>query len=636
MRSKLALGSLLVATTASLTVVITGLAGLAGDPSGSVGFLTPDAAATELVPFEDCDELLQWYVDEALPEVGPYGLGGWPMVLPTAAVAGEGMAMERVQGATPDSASDTASDSGSDAGEDVASSDTGTNVQEVGVDEPDRAKTDGEVVVHVRRNTLVVTDVTGPEAREVGSLELPEGLVQAELLLSGDTVLVIGRESSATWGGPAATDMLSRPVISSPVVLDDRSRLVEVSLEDPSAPRVVSEQTFGGRLLSARQHGDTVRLVLATSQPVIDFVEPNRERTEDEATEENRRILRASDIEDWLPTVRVGDGSSAPLVECGDVRHPKEGAGYGTIAVVTVDATDPTSLASLGVTTNGETVYASTDRLYLATWGGRNATEVHAFALDGSTTSYVASGKVPGVLRDRWSMDEHDGVLRLALAHGPGWSATENGVTTVREDGNELEVTGSVRGLGPDEEIKSVRWFDDLAVVVTFRQTDPLYTVDLSDPAAPRTLGELKIPGFSEYLHPIGDDRLLGLGQDATNQGEVLGGQASLFDIGDLDAPARLDTLGLGRHAYPQAAYDPRTFTWLPERESGLAVVQDQWNGRSSLVEVQVLADGSLVAGDSWPLGWWSTGEARALPLPEGSSVAVVTDRVEVVTLSPR
>jgi uncharacterized secreted protein with C-terminal beta-propeller domain len=304
--------------------------------------------------------------------------------------------------------------------------------------------------------------------------------------------------------------------------------------------------------------------------------------------------------------------------------------------VVTVDAADPTDLESLGVTTNGETVYASTDRLYLATWGGRNATDVHAFALDGSATSYVASGTVPGVLRDRWSMDEHDGVLRLALAHGRGWSAQQNGVTTVREDGDELRMAGSVRGLGPDEEIKSVRWFDDLAIVVTFRQTDPLYTVDLSDPAAPRTLGELKIPGFSEYLHPIGDDRLLGLGQDATMRGEVLGGQASLFDIGDLADPARLDTLALGRHAYPEAAQDPRTFTWLPERDSGLAVVQDHWNGRSSLVEVRVLADGSLLAGDTWPVGRWGFAQARALPLPGGSAVAVVTDDVEVVTLSPR
>jgi hypothetical protein len=129
---------------------------------------------------------------------------------------------------------------------------------------------------------------------------------------------------------------------------------------------------------------------------------------------------------------------------------------------------------------------------------------------------------------------------------------------------------------------------------------------------------------------------LLGLGQDATNQGQVLGGQASLFDVSDLADPARPDTVSLRRHSYPAAAYDPRTFTWLTERESGLAVVEDQWQGRSSLVEVRVLPDGSLLTGDSWPVGRWYAGRARALPLPGGDSVAVVTDGVEVVALSPR
>ena len=626
MRSRLALGALFVATTVSLTVTVTGLAGVTGSTDDPVGFLTPTASAAELVPFEDCGELRDWYVEQALPQVGPYGLGGWPGVLPTAALGTEGGAVTaRGQGAVEDS---------TDA---VESSGTGTNVQEVGVDEPDRAKTDGELVVHVRRNTLVVSDVSGSVARELGTLPLPRDLAAAELLLAGDTVLVIGPERSQgyVWDGPIAVEgFIGRPVPFP--ATDGSSRVLEVSIADPEAPRLVSEQTFGGRLVSARQYDDTVRLVLSTQQPVIDFVQPNRERTEKQATAENRRILRDSAIEDWLPTVRTGDGKAEPLVECADVRHPDEGAGYGTVSVVTFDAEDPSTRRSLAVTTSGETVYSSTDRLYLATWAGRDSTEVHAFALDGATTAYVASGKVPGILRDRWSLDEHDGVLRLALAHGSGSRGAENGITTLREDGEVLEVAGSVRGLGPDEEIKSVRWFDELAVVVTFRQTDPLYTVDLGDPDRPRTLGDLKIPGFSEYLHPIGDDLLLGLGQDATARGQSVGGQASLFDIADLSAPERLDTLALGRDAYPATGYDPRTFTWLDERGSGLAVVENHWNGRSTLVEVRVTPDGALLAGDSWPLARWDSGQARALPLPGGTSVAVVSDAVEVVTLSPR
>lgn len=629
MRSKLALGTLFVATTVSLTVTVTGLAGGTGSDSSPIGLPAAPAAAAELVPFDDCDELLQWYVEEALPEVGPYGLGGWPMAMPLATGVGELVAQGSV-------VRDRAEGFAADSSEPVGSSDSGTNVQEVGVDEPDRAKTDGEVVVHVRRNTLVVTDVSGAEAREVGTLRLPRDLAQPELLLSGDTVLVIGSEGGQLWGAPMPTELLVDRMMPSPAPVAERSRMLEVSIADPAAPRIVSEQGFGGRLVSARQYDDTVRLVLSTSGPVLDFVQPNRERTRKEATEENREIVRRSAIEDWLPTVRTGDGAAEPLVDCADVRHPAAGAGYGTISVVTVDTADPAALSTLAVTTSGETVYSSTDRLYLATWGGRNSTEVHAFALDGTTTSYAASGKVPGLLKDRWSMDSYDGVLRLAVSHGPGWSPKENGITTLGEDGEVLEVLGSVRGLGPDEQIKSVRWFDELAVVVTFRQVDPLYTVDLTDPARPRTLGELKIPGFSEYLHPIGDDRLLGLGQDATDRGRTLGGQASLLDVADLADPARLDTLALGPNAYPAAGYDPRTFTWLAERDTGLAVVEDQWNGRTSVVELRVTTDGSLLKRDTWPVGRWSSSTARTLPLPGGQSVVLVTDEVELVTLSPR
>ena len=115
-----------------------------------------------------------------------------------------------------------------------------------------------------------------------------------------------------------------------------------------------------------------------------------------------------------------------------------------------------------------------------------NRTHIHAFALDGDSTRYLASGAIDGSIRDRWSLDEHDGHLRVAVS----WpnrcgAARENGIVVLDEQDGRLEPVGELRGLGVDEEIQSVRWFDDLAVVVTFRQMDPLYTIDLSDPTAP-------------------------------------------------------------------------------------------------------------------------------------------------------
>ena len=158
-----------------------------------------------------------------------------------------------------------------------------------------------------------------------------------------------------------------------------------------------------------------------------------------------------------------------------------------------------------------------------------------------------------------------------------------------------------------------MRWFDDLAVLVTFRQTDPLYTIDLSDPTRPRLLGALKIPGFSSYLHPIGDDRLLGLGSDATETGQQLGAQAAVFDIADTSDVRQVGKVTFGTNSWLEAADDPHAFTWLPDRaRSGHRASQD--GSRTSMVLLRVAPDGSLSEHGSVGrrLG------PRALPLEDG------------------
>ena len=151
----------------------------------------------------------------------------------------------------------------------------------------------------------------------------------------------------------------------------------------------------------------------------------------------------------------------------------------------------------------------------------RRRTHIHAFALDGGSTPATwprATSTAPsGPLVARRAGRAPAGGRRLARSRRAAHATTGSSCWTSGVTG--CETVGELRGLGVDEQIQSVRWFDDLAVVVTFRQTDPLYTIDLTDPTHPRRLGELKIPGFSAYLHPIGDDRLLGLGTDATPDG---------------------------------------------------------------------------------------------------------------------
>jgi uncharacterized secreted protein with C-terminal beta-propeller domain len=240
---------------------------------------------------------------------------------------------------------------------------------------------------------------------------------------------------------------------------------------------------------------------------------------------------------------------------------------------------------------------------------------------------------VAGSVRDRWSLDEHDGLLRVAWtrtgtgmlrdANGETRQATRNGITVLAERDGALVPIGSIDDLGIDENIQSVRWFDDFAVLVTFRQMDPLYTIDLTDPGRPREIGRLKIPGYSGYLHPIGGDLLLGLGVDATDEGRNLGAQAAVFDIRDLADPRRLSQQRFGLYSYLPTLDDPHGFTWLPDQHTGVTTVAGGDTGRTHLVALHVDPTGDLEAHElTTDVGW----NARTLPLPDGR-VAVVDDQ---------
>jgi uncharacterized secreted protein with C-terminal beta-propeller domain len=137
-------------------------------------------------------------------------------------------------------------------------------------------------------------------------------------------------------------------------------------------------------------------------------------------------------------------------------------------------------------------------------------------------------------------------------------------VTTLKESGGVMLALGRVGGIGEGEQIRGVRFLGDAGYVVTFRQVDPLFTIDLSQPDAPRVAGELKLLGYSAYLHPIGDGLLLGVGQDATDQGQQLGTQLSLFDVSDLAHPTRLAQRRIGPSSSSEAEYDHHAFLYWP------------------------------------------------------------------------
>jgi hypothetical protein len=430
-------------------------------------------------------------------------------------------------------------------------------------------------------------------------------------------------------------------------------RLVLVDVADAEKPAVLETLEIDGRYVSARLVDGTVRLV-TSSWPQVQAdapAEPYGPDQEKASLEKNREAAESAGVEEVLPqAVRYlpsgEEVAAGPAVECAAVQHAESSpTGSSTLLVTTLrPAQGLAAVDSTAVTTDGDLVYASPDRLYVATsrWGtvapmggdavvrqdGDVTTEVHAFdTTSPSGTPYVGSGSVNGYLYGRWALSEHEGVLRVATTLAPPWGGDENvssSLVTLAEEGDRLVERGRLDGLGPSERIYAVRYFGDLATVVTFRQTDPLYVLDLADAARPRLLGELKIPGFSTYLHPIGDDRLLGVGQDATEDGRVTGFQISLFDLSDPAAPKQVDRLSLGE-GYSPASDDSRAFGYDPERR--LAVLPfATWDPRTGIDRPSALA--VRVDGDRLV-------EAGRLAAPAGSSVDRVLlggDRAYAVT----
>ncbi len=603
-----------------------------------------------------CEELRQRYVDRALEQVTAWGWG-------TSAYDVGGTTFAEGDAASPRSTPRAATPS--------TSSGTGTNVQEAEVDEPDLVKTDGTLLVRVVDDTLTTYDVSGLRPRMLGSAPLT-GLADPELLLVGDRAVALGVATRS----PVAEATFGPPPESTWV------RTFDVS--DPSRPTQVDSREYDGRLVTARQTGDVVRLVLADPPPTLRFVTPDGARTEAAALRANRAVVRQTSITDWLPTVTAGTEATRPVVGCSDVAVPEDDGGVGTLSVVGFRASAPEDGDTTAVATSSDVAYLSSDLLVVAaspTLGfgccivrplpgaevapdtpvqarpqqPDDRTRLYAFDLAGSSATYVGTGALEGQVASSWSMDERDGVLRVAVGAADGGAA--NAVVLLRPDAGRLVEVGRLDGLGPGQQLRSMRWLGDTAVMVTYRQVDPFYVLDLADPTRPQVLGALHLPGWSSYLHPVGAHLVLGLGQTTPRvtvdppiplptplpepKGSVSAqpstiatshAKATLFDITDLAHPRARATVAYPPGSIAQAGVEPHQVTWLPESRTLLTVVSEGYGGRV-WVSVLAVGDGSL---HDRMVRVASTGDVsgvRTVPLADGRVVLVAGDAVRFLSL---
>lgn len=490
---------------------------------------------------------------------------------------------------------------------------TDTNTQVAGVDEPDFVKTDGHRVFVVHGgNVEVFRSWPADETHLVGSIAV-EG-EPTSMFLAGERLVVFSQVAYSNQGGEQGS------ALPAELLAPDRAwgayypyayrTFTKISVFDVSgeSSALLHERYVEGHFRDARRHGPVIRTIVEapTWQPNWwsgDFPPYGgggmRKRAffarVDDWRDARLAAIEKTELSDFLPDEYVVEDGVMVRREPRCDRYyapPAAQSGYGMTAVVTLDLESLGEGESLFVLGSPNVIYASHDvlllghELWLPSWAGSGSdTALHAFSLDEASTEYLGSGAVPGYVRNQFSLDERDGIIRASTTEttggsrlgwlGPDEPSANRVITYEVRDGALVEL-GRTPALAPGEQIFATRYLGDLAYVVTFRQVDPLFAIDLSDPKAPTVLGELKIPGFSTYLHPLSASHLLTIGRYVDERtGWDRGMQLQIFDVSDPSRPTQLHSLVV--EGYSSAEHDHKAFVYDPVNAL-LAVPVDSWS----------------------------------------------------------
>jgi uncharacterized secreted protein with C-terminal beta-propeller domain len=472
-----------------------------------------------------------------------------------------------------------------------------TNIQVEGVDEADIVKTNGKYIYVIAQNSLYIFENTDGKLEKKSETTIGENLT--EMFINGDKVVIFGSNPGSYYGASG---------------LDKSSVTVyELDVNDVEKPKIEKEIGLQGYYTTSRMIGDYVYLIGSAS-----FDDYSMEVTPKE-------------IDKYIPMYRYSLNDSgfteSKTSDCNQISSFGENVNtFSTILGFKIGNSDITTKTILGDSVN---VYMSTNNIYFASivniyeesedFGRNNGnifnkpwrytigtnTDVFKLSVDGLNINYASKGQVPGTILNQFSMDEYYDTFRIATSRNSwdGWGdSSDNNLYVLDES---MNISGRLEGLGKTERIYSVRFMGDKAYMVTFRETDPFYVIGLKEPQNPELLGELKIPGFSSYLHPISEDLILGVGKDADESSGITEGlKIAVFDVSDVSNPIEKGKLLLGeRWSESAVLYDHKAFTYNPK--TGLVVIPvelanvdetDYWNGYSfrGFVGIEVAKDGNL------------------------------------------
>ncbi|MFC1618262.1 beta-propeller domain-containing protein [Patescibacteria group bacterium] len=424
-----------------------------------------------------------------------------------------------------------------------------TNIQVAGVDEADTVKTDGEYIYNIAQGNLVISKAYPTDSAEIISTTKYSDFHPREIFIDEDRVLVFGSESytndddrgkpvSITDPAPRYINMMS-------------AKLYDVS--DKASPELLRTVNFEGNYLTARKIGSNTYFVINT------FPDFYRESIDD--------------CEEIVPLYWESKSQAEPAIDdlvpttgCTDVGYvePLQAETFFTLAAVSMeDENQPVDKEV--IVGSGQNVYASLENMYIAqnnfpTYGLFDAeqdpedqkTIISKFALDDGKINYKTTGDVPGYILNQFSMDEYDDHFRIATTVGQVWDEETKSKNNIYILDSNMKQVGALEDLAPGESIYSARFMGKRGYLVTFKKVDPLFVVDLSDHTNPAVLGKLKIPGYSDYLHPYDANHIIGIGKEAIEAEEDLkeqrqldfawyqGIKMAIFDVTDVANPIEM------------------------------------------------------------------------------------------------
>lgn len=427
-----------------------------------------------------------------------------------------------------------------------------TNIQVTGVDEADIVKNDGQYLYVAsnnymeNKNYVYIVKADPEDPRVVSKITLENNTYLAGMYLSQDSkqLVIIGSEYQFFAMDPVIER--AEPMIY-PYDSEINTFLNVYDISDKAYPQLANNYTLSGSYFNSRMIGDYVYTVVSQPAYVLD--------------------------NSVLPLPRLFNESSSSEIEPTEIFYSKS-ASYKDITnnyftyttVVGLDIKNYNSeLSSMTILMGGaSTMYVSLKNIYVTypTWTEEGQfTSIYRISVDKENLKFQSKGNVPGYVLNQYSMDEYNNNFRLATT-----SQKEESSNNVYVMDMNLTIVGKVENLGITERIYSVRFMGDKAYIVTFRQIDPFFVLDMSDPENPKVAGELKIPGYSSYLHLYDENHVIGLGMEDNRV------KLSLFDVTNVENPTEIakNTIS-GDYSYSEALYDPKAF--LFDRQKQLLVI---------------------------------------------------------------